>query len=102
MKWNLLGILVLLLICGCGRPTRLEQTSLLLKAGMNKSQVKHLFAEFPLIGETDLVVKLTPGGTEHTYFGTNKQCATMLVYKSNHMLSYESCMMYFSTNVVII
>ena len=102
MKRNLLVLLMLVLICGCGgRPTPLEQRALRLKSGMNKSEVKQLFADFQMISESNQVVKVN---SATKWYGTNKESASWILYgpKQDFIPTLESFMMYFDTNNIII
>ena len=100
MKWSLLLLLIVFLVAGCdGRPTELERTASSLKLGMNKGEVKQLFADFHLSGETNAVFEIQ---SATKFYSTNKQCSSMIVYGSKHLLSLEMCAIYFDTNDVVI
>mgnify|MGYP001593584839 CR=1 FL=1 len=103
MRWNLSILLVLLLICSCGRPTSLERTASRLKSGMSKSEVKQLFADFHLVVETNYSVNAMDEMHWATkFYSTNKKCASMIVYDPHNLFSLEMCALYFDTNGVII
>ena len=98
MKLNLLALLILLLICGCGGPARMEQTASELKAGMEKGEVKQLFANYELIEETNRHLEIWAAAK---YYSTNKQSSSSLVYKGT-AAALESCAVYFDSNNIII
>jgi len=102
MKWNLLVLLMLLLICGCGKPhTKLEQTTLRLKSGMNKPEVKQLFVGFGL-SETNQVLKIELAKNTRS-FGTNNMSHSSIVFTPKGFFShYEYCSIHFDSNDVII
>jgi hypothetical protein len=94
----LLVLLTLLMICGCGRPTKLEQTVSKLQPGMNKIEVKQLFTSFHLSGETNLVAHDI---NATNFYSTNKDCAYMIVYGGS-ATALEMCALYFDTNDVLV
>jgi hypothetical protein len=94
----LLVLLTLLMICGCGRPTKLEQTVSKLQPGMNKGEVKQLFTSFHLSGETNLIAH-DINATK--FYSTNRDCASTVVYGGSATW-LEMCALYFDTNDVLI
>jgi hypothetical protein len=103
MKWRLPFLLIIaFLLAGCnGRPTKLESMASSLKPGMNKSEVKQLFADFRLLSESNEVVKVN---WATKWYNTNKESASWILYgpKQEFVPTLESCMTYFDTNDVII
>jgi hypothetical protein len=98
---NFLFVL-LLLICGCssGEYKRFEQTVSQLKPGMNKGEVKQLFASFKLITETNVVYTLD---SETKWFATNNnKCASLVLYGNHIFMSLQDCAIFFNTNDIII
>lgn len=101
MKWNFWVLLMVLLICGCGRSALFEQTALQLKPGMNKSEVKLLFADFRLIVESNKVSKIN---WATKWYNTNNESTSWLLYgpKQEFVPTFESCIIYFDTNDIIL
>ena len=93
---------LLLLICGCGSGEykRFEHTVSQLRPGMNKGEVKQLFASFNLINETNVVYTLD---SETKWFATNNnKCASLVLYGNHIFMSLQDCAIYFDTNDIII
>jgi hypothetical protein len=100
MKWNVCILLMLFLICGCGgRPTQMERTSFQLKAAMNKSEVKQLFAGFDFSSLSNEGYEVQ-GATK--FYSSNKQCTSTLVFHPKSLFAPEVCGVYFNSNDVII
>ena len=90
-----LVVLTLLMSCGCG-PTRLERTASRLAPGMDKSQVRQLFAHFVLWEDKTNGIYAVQAATK--FYSTNKQCASMIVYRHKNILTPGECSVYFDTN----
>lgn len=99
MKWKFL-ILAALLICSCDGSNHetLERTALLLKPGMNKSEVRQLFSDFKLSGDISKTFELQ---SATRFYTTNRQCASILVFGPKASLSLEVCGVYFDTNDIV-
>ena len=79
----------------------MERTAFLLKEGMNKTEVKATFAGYPILNETNEVMRVED---ETKMFGTNRICCSRILF--NHKQTWGSlsdyCVVYFDTNDVII
>jgi hypothetical protein len=102
MKMYLLVLPVIMFACGCGKHlTKLEQTALQLKPGMNKSEVKQLFTGFDS-WETNEVFGVRLALMTKS-FSTNNMSSSLVTYTPKGFFSpFEYCAIYFDTNDVTI
>ena len=102
MKNSLLILLMTLLICSCnGRPTPLEKATLRLKSGMNKAEVKIVFGDFRVIGETNQVINFA---SATKIYSTNRVSTSWVMYGPQRGVipSLEDCQILFDANDTII
>jgi len=99
MNKLIITLLISFLLLGCdGRPYELEQRGILLKSGMTKTEVKAMFADFPLRRETNMVGEVQ---FKTRQFTTNSGFASLLLYFPKGVTDDSLCVL-FDTNDVIV
>ena len=99
MNKSIITLLALLLLVSIGcRPYELEQRGRLLESGMTKTQVKAMFAAFPLRRETNMVGAVQ---FKTKQFSTNSEFSSLILYFPKG-LTDDSLRVLFDTNDIFV